>query len=124
MFNCYSYNVTQGWAQITPLVIRSAKFANGVTPSSWAVADGQGGAAEVNEWCGLYDAVGSGGSCTFPWYSYSAAAGGIEYGGAYANVTNDYGAQNQFPQTERCRSPIGPDTNYCSTTLTPKPPIP
>ena len=67
---------------------------------------------------------GSNGSCTFPWYSYRASAAALEFGGAYPNVTNSYNTYNQFRRTPTCSGPFGPNTIFCPTTLSPKPPIP
>ena len=124
MFNCYSYNVTKGWQHITPLEVKKVQFANGVQPTSWAVVDGQGGIALDSTWCGTYNAAGSNGSCTFPWYSYNSTAGAIEFGGSYAGVTNTYNTAHQYPQSRSCAGPEGSNSTYCATSLTPKPAIP
>ena len=125
MFNCYSYNVTRGWQHTTPLRVKGVKFTDGtLIPSSWTVVDGQGGSQQDIAFCGTYNAVGSNGSCTFPWYSYRASAAALEFGGAYPNVTNSYNTYNQFRRTPTCSGPFGPNTIFCPTTLSPKPPIP
>jgi hypothetical protein len=125
MFNCYSYNVTAGWQHTTPLKVRSVRFNNDtVLPSSWTVVDGQGGSQQDIAFCGTYNAAGSNGSCTFPWYSYRAPAAALEFGGTYPNVTDSYNTYNQFRKTPTCAGPFGPNTIFCPTTLSPKPPVP
>ena len=125
MFNCYSYNVTQGWQHTAPLKVKSVKFNNNtVTPTSWTVVDGEGGSQQDITYCGKYNAPGSAGSCTFPWYSYNGTAAAIEFGGVSAGVTQQYGAFNQFRKAQTCAGLFGPNTLYCATTLSPTPPIP
>jgi hypothetical protein len=125
MFNCYSYNVTSGWQHTMPLKVRSVRFNNDtLLPSSWTVVDGQGGSQQDIAFCGTYNAPGSNGSCTFPWYSYRASAAALEFGGTYPNVTNSYNTYNQFRKTPTCSGPFGPNTIFCPTTLSPKPSIP
>jgi hypothetical protein len=124
MFNCYSYSVTQGWAHAGPLKIKQAVFANGVAPSSWSVSDGEGARAEVTDYCGVYNAAGSGGMCTFPSYSYNGKDAAIEFGSIYPGTKYAYNGSQQFSQTTACDGPVGPETLYCAATLSPKPPIP
>ncbi len=119
MFNCYSYNVTAGWQHSAPLQIKSAQFNNStVNPTSWTVVDSQGGAQQDIVWCGSINALGSNGTCVFPWYSYNGTAHAVEFGGTYPGVTNSYNTYNQFAKTAACSS------RFCATTLSPNPPIP
>jgi len=120
-FDCYSYNVTNGWLPITPLRITSAQLNNKTAnPTSWTTTDSQGGSAEDVRWCGSYNAAGSGGSCTFPWYTYNGTASAIEFGGSFTGTTDAYNTYHQFATTTLCSG----GTIYCATTLSPKPPIP
>jgi hypothetical protein len=126
MFNCYSYNVPRGWLGVNPVRIKSVKFNNdSVKPSSYETVDGQGGSFEDFLWCGSYNAPGSHGSCTFPWYTYNGAHHAIEFGGDYPATTSDFNTYFQFATQGHCPSPFAPAfQTYCGTTLQPTPPIP
>jgi hypothetical protein len=126
MFNCYSYNVPNGWLNISPIQIVSVKFNhNKVKPNYYETVDGQGGSFEDELWCGSYNAPGSNGSCTFPWYTYNGARDAVEFGGNYPGTTNDFNTYHQFVTEGSCPSPFAPDfQTYCGTKLTPTPPIP
>jgi hypothetical protein len=126
MFNCYSYNVPRGWLQANPVQIKSVLFNNGtVKPSSYETVDGQGGSFEDDLWCGSYNAPGSRGSCTFPWYTYNGSDKAIDFGGNYAGTTSTFNTYRQFATEGHCPSPFAPDfQTYCGTTMHPTPPIP
>ncbi len=125
MFNCFSYNVTKGWNRTAaPLQVKSVYFLNGTTskPSSWSTVDGQGGSDQDVIYCGSYNAAGSGGSCTFPWYSYNGTDTAIVFGGAWPGTTFSEGTYHQYATSAACSGPYGPI--YCATTMPNKPPIP
>lgn len=126
MFNCYSYNVTNGWLKTTPLKITSAKFnSNTVTPKSWAVGDSYGAWYYDVAYCGVYNNPLGNGFCTFPWYTYNSTANAIEFGGSYAGTASAFNTYKQFGTTYSCNTNGGPGTQYlCATTLVPNPPIP
>ena len=67
--DCASYD-TAHWLGFTPLKILSVTFANGSTPSQWAVVSDLGGTAEVAATCPSY----GGPYCTYPWYAVNSAA--------------------------------------------------
>ena len=120
-FNCWGYNVTNGWQQATPLKITSAVFGGGVKPSSWTVNDGQGGITEDIATCGFFDAPRSNGFCTYPYWSYDGATERVsKFGGTYADTTAIYGGAHQFALALKCAE----FTLYCATTLSPTPPVP
>jgi hypothetical protein len=122
-FDCYSYDVTQGWAPVTPFRITSVVF-NSTTkpssPSSWGVVDTQGGSEEDVTWCGKYDAVAT---CTFPWYAYNSKLKAITFGANYVGTLHDYGNQLQYATTPKCSNGHG-FLIYCNEPLSPAPPSP
>ena len=125
MFNCFSYNVTKGWALISPIQVKSVTFNDGtVDPSSWGVVDGQGGSHEDTTYCGSYNHTGSAGACTFPWYTYNGTNAAIEFGSDYTGTTSDFGQDAQFDTTDGCGPGPYSQPLYCNTTLSPNPPIP
>lgn len=131
-WDCYSYDTgASGWGAITPLQIVSATFGvggNSIVPSSWATNDSEGGAAEVDQWCGAYDPKGST-NCSFPWYSYSPKSNSILFGTQYPGSTSQWqwgGSQAQYAQIPHCAGPLTKKYGfgyYCDTTLSPDPPI-
>ena len=119
-FNCFSYNVTQGWAKVVPFRITSVTFNSGkAKPSSWGVIDTQGGSEVDVEWCGKYNAVAA---CTFPWYAYNARLKAITFGADYPGTTDAYNAYKQYATTPKCTSTFGPI--YCNSVLSSISPIP
>jgi hypothetical protein len=120
-FNCWSYNVQGGWEHTHPLRVRSVKFNNGtVSPANFSVSDAQGGIAEDRVWCGAFNAPGSQGFCTFPWYSYNATTRDVQFGGTYPGTSQTYGKATQFPTKPSC---VG-GSKYCAHILVPRPPLP
>jgi len=119
-FNCFSYNVTQGWAKVTPFRILSVTFNKGKTdPTSWGVTDTQGGSAEDVEWCAKYAVVPS---CTFPWYAYNSTLKALTFGTNYTGTKYAYNDELQFAATlGSCSSSFG--FIYCNEPLSPAPPI-
>jgi hypothetical protein len=131
-WDCASYDTTfSGWGSIRPLRILSATFGIGgsqVAPSSWATNDSQGGSAEDSLWCGGYDVPGTS-LCTFPWYSYSPFAHAILFGATYPGTPSQYSygeAPGEYAESATCPGPLTPTYGFlyfCSTTLSPSPPI-
>jgi len=120
-FNCWSYNVKGGWEHTHPLRIRSVKFKNStVSPANFSVSDTQGGTHTDEVWCGAFNAPGSQGFCTFPWYSYNSTLHEMQFGGTYPGTGQTYGKATQFPRLPTCVGGV----RYCAHTLTPRPPLP
>jgi hypothetical protein len=115
---CDSYDIPH-WLGFSPLKITSVTFANGSTPSKWAVVSDLGATAEVDQFCG----AGNYGSryCSYPWYTFNGAANALTYGGDYPGTKFDYGKGFQFPRTMKCGGPFGPDSTFCDTVLSPTP---
>ena len=127
MFNCFSYNVTNGWQKTAaPLQFKSVIYKNSTVnkPSAWSTVDGQGGSEEDIAYCGSYNAAGSGGSCTFPWYSYNGTDAAIVFGGSWPGTTFTENTYHQYKTTQACTGVYGANTLYCATTMPNKPPIP
>jgi hypothetical protein len=117
---CYSYNVPT-WGDFSPIQIKSVTFgAHNTAPTGWAAVSDLGAAAEVDSFCGSY----GGPFCTYPWYAYNGTDNAFTYGGDYPGTANDFGQQNQFTTTKGCKSPADGSPQYCSTPLTPTPPVP
>ncbi|MCI4321317.1 MAG: hypothetical protein L3K18_02585 [Thermoplasmata archaeon] len=99
---CPSYDPTS-WVNDTaaPIVLSPPVFSAGATSAragELRFASTVGGAAGLlslsNASC-----TGRSGSafCTYPWYSYSCGAGGLEFGATdYSGVSTDFGKQNEF----------------------------
>ena len=131
-WNCYSYDTSKhGWGATSPLQIQSVTFniaGSPVAPTSWATNDSQGGIAEDVQWCGSYNTAGTD-KCNFPWYTYHPASHAILFGttspGTPAKYT--YGrSPAQYATTATCPGPLTGIYGflyYCSTTLSPTPPI-
>jgi hypothetical protein len=113
---CDSYDTTH-WLGFSPLQIKSVTFANGSTPSKWAVVSDFGGTAEVNQYCPSY----GGPYCTYPWYAFNSTDSAFTYGADYPVTEFDYGQAAQFATTTKCGGPFGPDSTYCDTVLNPSP---
>jgi hypothetical protein len=113
---CDSYDISH-WLGFTPLRITSVSFANGSTPSEWAVTSDLGGSAEVNQDCPSY----GGPFCSYPWYAFNGTSSAFTYGGDYPGTKFDYGQGSQFATTMQCGGPFGPDSTYCDTVLRPSP---
>lgn len=113
---CDSYDAAH-WAGFTPLKILSVTFANGSTPTKWAVVSDFGGTAEVNADCSSY----GGPYCIYPWYAFNGTANAFTYGVDYPGTRFDYKQAYQFATTPSCGGPFGPDTTYCDTILKPTP---
>jgi hypothetical protein len=131
-WDCWSYNTTHdGWGAIQPLEIKSVTFGvggNQIAPQSFATNDSQGGSGEDALWCGSYDTSGTN-FCTFPWYTYSPHKHAILFGTTYRHTPAQYAygeAPGEYSQTETCPGPLTTEFGfdyYCSTTLSPSPPI-
>jgi hypothetical protein len=113
---CASYD-TAHWLGFTPLKILSVTFADGSSPSQWAVVSDLGGTAEVAATCSSY----GGPYCTYPWYADNSVAKAITYGADYPGTKFDYGQGAQFATAPLCGGPFGADSTYCDTVLTPSP---
>ncbi len=113
---CDSYDIAH-WLGFTPLRITSVTFANGSTPSKWAVVSDLGATAEVGQYCSSY----GGPYCSYPWYAFNRTPSAFTYGGDYPGTAHDYGQGSQFATTMQCGGPFGPDSTYCDTVLRPTP---
>jgi hypothetical protein len=111
---CDSYDISH-WLGFNPLRILGVTFADGSSPSQWAVASDFGGKTEVNQYCTNYGTA----FCSYPWYTDNS--GFITYGGDYPGTKLDYGQASQFAPTTQCGGPFGPDSTYCMTVLEPNP---
>jgi hypothetical protein len=113
---CASYDIPH-WLGFSPLRILSVKFADGSSPTGWAVVSDLGGAAEVNASCASY----GGPFCSYPWYALNSNGKAFTYGGDYQDTKFDYGQGLQFATTPLCGGPFGPASTFCDTTLNPVP---
>jgi hypothetical protein len=113
---CDSYDAAH-WLGFSPLQIKSVTFADGSTPSNWAVVSDYGGTAEVNQYCPSY----GGPYCIYPWYAFNGTDSAFTYGADYPGTKYDYGQAGQFATTMQCGGPFGPDSTYCDTIIRPTP---
>src|SRR5215472_541130 len=116
--SCDSYD-TAHWLGFNPLRILGVNFADGSSPTSWAVVSDLGGPAEVNASasCPTY----GGPFCTYPWYALNSNGNSFTYGADYPGTKFDYGQGFQFTTTPLCGGPFGQDSTFCDTTLSPVP---
>lgn len=113
---CFSYD-GPAWAGTKPIQILGVTFADGSGPRNWAVVSDFGGIAEVNGITNSSDCTAYGGPfCIYPWFSLSSS-GAFNYGVDYPSTRKDFGQATQFPQTEQCGGPFGPNSTYCANIL-------
>jgi hypothetical protein len=114
--SCDSYD-TAHWLGFNPLRILSVTFADGSSPTGWAVVSDLGGTAEVNASCPTY----GGPFCTYPWFALNSNGKAFTFGADYPGTLHNYGQGFQFATTPQCGGPFGPDSTFCDTTLSPVP---
>jgi len=110
---CDSYNLGE-WLGFSPLRIESVSLA-GNAPSGVAVVSDFGGNAEIVDNCGT---VAANPFCNYPFYSLGTD-GTFRYGGDYPGTADDFGMADQFPKTQECGGPFGPNTTYCANQIIP-----